>query len=113
MNMKNYYVVLQDTITHPTTRHYRRLPSEITGNIDSRESLPWPRILIIENTEEGFFINRYNASGEKCGNTWHQNTDDVKHQISCEYGDLAGDFVVIPNALPDIKKYSLEKITNS
>lgn len=107
--MKNYYVVIKEPAVPPKTRHYLKLPSSVVGGIDSREPLSWPKVLIIEETEEGFFINRYHKSGKKSGDTWHQTLDDAVHQIKCEYGDLAGDMIEIPQDVKDLKEHALKE----
>ena len=46
------------------TKHYTGLPPELTEGIDQRTLLPKAKVLVIEETGEGFFLFRYTETGE-------------------------------------------------
>ncbi len=59
----------------PESRHREGLPPEVTGGMDERRSLPWPKVLLIEERSDGVFLIRYAKGSVFAGDTWHQTAD--------------------------------------
>ncbi len=104
--------ILKASNSQLVSRHYFGLPPQFTGGIDYRKRLPWPNVLIVEedaNDTKGFFLYRYTKDGTYCGDTWHMNLEDAKHQASSEYGESLGEWENIPTDVNDPKEYALQK----
>jgi hypothetical protein len=94
--------------------HFVGLPPELRGGRDDRVRLPWPQVLVLEHVPgQGMFLYRYAEDGQFCGDTWHANIEDAKHQAECEYGEQRGGWKQIqegaedPMALPWHRGHSL------
>jgi hypothetical protein len=90
----------------PPVIHFKRMPPE---NVDIRENLPWPKLLLIEpGIDGGFLLYRY-ADHETCaGDTWHSSVEDAKHQASYEYGKLLSDWQEVPQDIEDPVVFAFE-----
>lgn len=75
------------------------------SNGEQQEELPYPSILTIEETEEGFFLFRYTNEGEIAGDTWHMTLDDAIEQAKFEYGIDANQWTDIPDDVTNIYEY--------
>lgn len=65
------------------------LPPQLTDGIDTRSTLPWPRVITISDHGDGeFFLFRWTIDGEFCGDTGHRTLGDAQHQADFEYGEL-------------------------
>ena len=52
--------------------------------------MPRPRVLLMQETAEGWFLFGYAADGTFSGDTWHESADDALHQAEREYaGELS------------------------
>lgn len=92
------------------TRQFRGLPPELTGGIDNREALPWPRILVIETKPDGIFLFRFTEDGKCVGDTWHMNLEEAQSQAEAEYGTHLSKWNDVPDAVEDPVSYSLKTI---
>lgn len=50
--------------------------------------MPATAMVILDQTDEGFFLVRYSANGEFAGDTWHESVEDAKEQAEFEFGNL-------------------------
>lgn len=107
---KRLLSVLKEKKHHPKTRHFSGLPPELNRGIDTRQPLPWPRFIIIDETQNGVYLLRYTTSGEKSGDTWHTNIGDALHQARKEYGDLLGEWEDVPLNVTDVVEYAKSQL---
>lgn len=93
----------------PPVIHSKGMPPDLTGGVDNREKLPWPKLLVIEpGIDSGFFLYRY-ADQETCaGDTWHRSIEDAKHQARYEYGKLVSDWREVPQEIEDPVTFAFE-----
>ncbi len=49
---------------------------------------------------EGFFLLRFDAEGQFCGDTWHASEEDAKKQAEFEYEITNSDWRAEPSAPP-------------
>lgn len=89
-------------------RHFTGLPPELSGGRDTRERLPWPRVLLIESKNDGIFLNRATKDGAFCGDTWHLSIDDAKAQAESEYGEAMGAWIEVPEDVQDPIAFALQ-----
>jgi len=89
------------------SRHFLGFPPELTGGIDYRERLPWPRVVLIEEKNSGIFLYRFTENGSTCGDTWHQNLDEAKEQAAFEYGHLLAGWHNVPPDVADPIAFAL------
>jgi len=92
----------------PKTRQFQGLPPEITEGIDHREALPWPRILLIEEEQDGFSLYRFTEDGKCVGDTWHLIIEDAYDQARFEYSDNLGDWKQVPESITDPLAFAIE-----
>jgi hypothetical protein len=76
-------VLPANTVSH--VKHYRGLPPEVSGDEDSRSELAPAAFLLIEESKDGVFLNRFDVKSNCVGDTWRLSVDDAKHQASFEY----------------------------
>ena len=91
----------------PRVKHSRGLPPELTEGRDERAQLPWPRVLVIEEKPDGFFLFRLTADGSVAGDTWHLSLNDAKQQAAYEYGDGLGEWRQVPEEVADIVDFAM------
>jgi len=96
-----YVTLVRPTDIHPTTRHFKGLPGELTREPSSLEEMPWPRILVIRQSTRGFFLDRYTEEGDSAGDTWHQSFDDAQEQALIEYNGSVGAWREVPAEIDD------------
>lgn len=96
-----YVTLVEPTDIHPTTRHFKGLPAELTAARELPEEMPWPRILVIRQSKRGFFLDRYNEDGESAGDTWHQSIDEAREQALAEYNGSVGRWRAVPAEVDD------------
>lgn len=82
-------------------RHFRGFPPGVSER-DQRELLPPAPLILIEETSHGFYLDRYSASGEFCGDTWYRTLEDAQHQATYEYGDRLSEWVQVPHEVEDV-----------
>jgi hypothetical protein len=90
-------------------RQFRGLPPDLTGGTDTREELPWPRVLLIEETPEGIFLFRFTKDSTCVGDTWHLDIEEAKEQASFEYGDYLTEWREVPLTVDDALGFGLEQ----
>ena len=95
----------------PKVRHTVGFPAELTHGEDETEPLPWPDVLVIvEESQGNVFMYRLTRSGEPCGDTWHQSTDDARHQAEYEYGDALGEWRPVPSDASDPQEFAVAAV---
>lgn len=85
---------LRQTDIHPASRHVLRLPESPESD---PESMPWPSVLVIEEREDGVFLDRLTDAGASAGDTWHASVDDAKEQALDEYDGLLTEWKAVPS----------------
>ncbi len=91
------------------TTHYRGFPPEATGGGDARITLPKARVLVIEETREGFYLYRYTENGDIAGDTWHPNLEEAIKQAEFEFGVTSDAWEDIPSEVTDCHAYIFGK----
>lgn len=59
--------------------------------------LPTAKVLILEEIEDGFFLDRFSESGQPLDDSWHDSLGDALGQARLEYEVTEGDWVDIPD----------------
>jgi len=108
---KRLYTIIKETKHHPKTRQFLGFPPELTEGKDYRIPLPWPKILIIEETHEGFFLYRYDVNKNFAGDTWHMTLEDAKYQANSEYKNLLGEWKEIPKDVKDAIDFAIKQVS--
>ena len=75
--------------------HYIGLPPELTHGSDQRTPLGIPAFVVINESQDGVFLNRYDIHGECVGDTWHASVKDAKDQAAYEYEGALGEWQVV------------------
>lgn len=88
-------------------KHYRGLPPEVAGGVDTRQQMSSPAYLVIEAKHDGVFLYRYDINGNGVGDTWHMNVDDAKHQANYEYEGLVKNWIDVPIQAEDAAAFGL------
>ena len=89
------------------TKHFIGMPPEPDAK-DHRHQLPGALILVIRQTDEGFFLDRYTNTGEFAGDTWHATLDDAIFQADFEFGQPASPWLSVPEGKSDAISFALE-----
>jgi hypothetical protein len=74
----------------------------------SEVRLPPPRILLIEETPDGYFLIRYTEAGEFAGDTWHATFDEAADQAEFEFDAGRSDWIEVPRDEVDAVAYVRE-----
>ncbi len=69
----------------------------------------WPRIVLIHSDESGIFLDRYTHDGQPAGDTWHSGIEEAKEQAAEEYDGMLGEWLVVPESVPDDKLVEFEQ----
>ena len=85
-----------------TVRHYRGLPLTDSNRIDARQLLGPAAFIVIQEEPDGFFLYRFDQSGEIVGDTWHASVEDAKEQARFEYTDALTSWVDVSSEDADI-----------
>jgi hypothetical protein len=68
--------------------------------------MPWPAVIVIEESPKDAMLLRYGPDGTFAGDTWHESTADAKEQAKFEYDGLLCDWRPIPDG-EDLTEYAL------
>lgn len=97
----------------PRTRHFSGFPPEVTGGRDHRTELPPARVLVIEESPDGFMLYRYTVDGHCAGDTWHSDLDHAIHQAQHEYADALGEWRPVPENVEDAVVFALAAVSQT
>ncbi|HWF19852.1 MAG TPA: hypothetical protein VG754_11320 [Verrucomicrobiae bacterium] len=94
----------------PTTQtwQFRGFPPDLTGNEETREKMPLPCLLVIEEKPDGVFLFRYKLDGQCVGDTWHESVKEAQEQASFEYQLLSSEWKSIPPEIDDVVSFGLK-----
>lgn len=107
--MSTRLIALVNKVDEPVaTRQFRGLPPELTGGVDYREALPWPRVLVIEKKPDGIFLYRFTEDGACVGDTWHMSLEDAEAQAESEYDTHLSEWKEVPDSSDDPVSYALK-----
>ena len=107
----SYFAAVHAKMLRPTVRHALGFPSDLARDCDESQELPQPDVLVIEEKPDaGVFLYRLTLNGEPCGDTWHQNMDDARHQAEYEYGDAVGEWRSIPPEVSDPQEFAIAAV---
>jgi hypothetical protein len=84
----------------------------VTGGV-KRQYFPVADVLVLEVgtiDEQGVFLYGYSATGEFCGDTWHQSIEDAQNQAVYEFGDGVGEWEEVPSGIEDARDYALAQL---
>lgn len=96
----------------PEPPGYERRTRHTWGLPPDDRLMPWPAVLIIEQSATDAMLYRYAADGTFAGDTWHESTPDAEAQAEFEYGELLSDWLAIPDG-EDITAYALSRVGTS
>ena len=112
MNVKSRFIArvifVSDT---PKTKHFRRLPPQVTGGVDSRQLMESPAVLVIEQKPDGVFLFRFTPDSHCVGDTWHKTIDDAKKQAAFEFDELLSAWKAVPDGVKDVVSFGLNTDT--
>lgn len=102
------------TVAYPLkgsrSQHYAGLPPGADADgPDLREPMPAARILVIEVTAEGVFLERYTERGEFAGDTWHESETKAKAQADFEYRGAVAAWRTVPPDVDDVVAFLLHE----
>jgi hypothetical protein len=106
---KRFIALVEKPNESVKVRQYKGLPPELTGGVDDRETLAWPRVLIIEAKPDGVFLFRFSEDSTCVGDTWHLTIEDAQHQAEAEYGKHLTQWQDIPQSIDDPVSYAIGK----
>ena len=87
----------------------RRVTQTAGFPIDPSQMLPPPDVvLLITDDDPGAMLFRYTAHGEFAGDTWHPSADAAREHAIYDYSDALGDWVDVPNGVPDAHAYAVQ-----
>ena len=86
---------------HPPVRHFAGAPAASGIDTGGQRRLPWPRVVLIIEREDGFFLERLLADGTLVGDTSHADLREAREQAEWEYGAFLGPWKRIPEHLPE------------
>ncbi len=86
---------------HPPVRQFAGAPPNLGMDGSDRHAMPWPRVVVIVEREDGFFLERFLADGTVVGDTSHVDAAEAREQAQWEYGSLLGAWIDIPEQLPE------------
>jgi hypothetical protein len=92
---------------HATVKHYVGIPSQLADGKDTRSEMGPARFLVIEERPDGVFLNRFDATGECVGDTWHMSIDDAKNQADYEYRGDVLNWQDVPQAIEDVAAFGM------
>lgn len=81
---------------HPPVRHFSGAPPGSGLDTGGQKRLPWPRLAVIIEREDGFFLERLLPDGTVVGDTSHEDAQEAREQAEWEYGALLGQWIQIP-----------------
>jgi hypothetical protein len=84
---------------HPPSRHYVGMPDG--GATGERSRLPWPRLLLIVEREDGFYLERLLENGDVVGDTAHDDAAEAREQAEWEYGKFLGQWKDVPDEISE------------
>ena len=107
-----YVVMLSRVSPDPKVKHFVGLPPELTRGVDTRREMGVASYLVIETGQEGVFLFRFDRQGKRVGDTWHENLDDARDQVSYEYESAVRSWDEIPEDIEDGAAFGLALLNN-
>lgn len=86
---------------HPPARHFAGAPLETGLGDGGQQRLRWPRLALIVEREDGYYLERLLADGTVVGDTSHEDVQEAREQAEWEYGKLLGAWLDVPEELPE------------
>ncbi len=81
---------------HPPSRHFAGAPAELGLGDGSQQRMPWPRVALIAEREDGVYLERLLPDGSVVGDTVHDSVNEAQEQAKWEYGQLLGHWQEVP-----------------
>ncbi len=104
------YAFASPTASDPKTRHYVGFPEELGVQGNVQKELPSAQVILLNQSNEGYFLYRYTATGQSGGDTWHLTLDDALYQAQFEYGDRLTDWYPAPQSDGDVLTIALNHL---
>ena len=98
------YSFVQGELKKVKTHHY------LTDLTSKTLEFPKAFLLIIEEKDDGVYLNRFTENGDKVGDTWHLNIDEAKEQATFEFEDVLSSWKEIAENIDEPEKYILGKL---
>jgi hypothetical protein len=96
-----------DALDDAPVKHFVGVPPQFSDGEDLRERLPWPKVLVLEEEPDGWFLYRYASDGTAAGDTWHSSRADVQAQIEFEFDELVSEWFEIPDSETNAARFAL------
>jgi len=77
---------------------------------DVQQELPSAQVILLNQSDEGYFLYRYTATGQSGGDTGHLTLDDALYQAQFEYGDGLTDWYPAPQNVDDVLTIALNHL---
>ena len=96
---------------HPPSRHFSGAPPEAGIEGVPQQRMPWPRLVLAAERDDGVYLERLLADGTVVGDTAHDTIEEAKEQAEWEYGGFLGPWRPVPDSLPEelIPSYALSR----
>lgn len=75
--------------------------------------MPDPRVVVIDEQPEGWFLIGYSATGEFAGDTWHRDLDEARQHALIDHGPWLGEWRTFPDGLADPINWALSEGSSS
>lgn len=82
---------------HPPSRHFSGPPPEAGIEGAHQERMPWPRLVLAAERDDGVYLKRLLAVGD----TAHDSIEEAKEQAAWEYGGFLGPWRPVPGTVPE------------
>ncbi len=92
----------------PKTKHMRAFIGP--GGKLLGEPMGVARIVILEPSDGGWALVRYDRHGDFAGDTWHETYEEALHQTRFEFGRSAGDRILIPAEITDTEVFATQQL---
>lgn len=108
-----FLAVIQNRPSRTNIQHYMGMPPELTGGSDQRTLMAMPAFVVIEESDSGVLLYRYDIRGECVGDTWHANVQEAKGQAAYEYQTALGEWQTISSAVHDVIALGIDMCAKS
>ena len=95
--------IIKYHLSEARVKHYSGFPEELEKG--GRKLLPLANILVIEGSDQGYFLYRYSSNGEFAGDTWHRTLEEAYDQAENEFDILPDDWEKLPSEVENIHDY--------
>jgi hypothetical protein len=106
---KPIHICAYFALVSPEPPNFERRTRHTWGVPPNDRLLPWPAVIVLEETPTDAMLFRYSADGAFGGDTWHEDAEAARQQASFEYNGLLGEWTLIPDG-EDAATYALRQV---